>query len=163
MNADLFELPSVHCFPDTKYMGSKARVLPFIMDRMRQLRFKSAFDAFSGSGCVSYALKEEGKQVFSNDFLSFCFHTARATVENSAATLSDGDVKMLCRENPDAGSFVARTLRQPVFQRNGLPVSGQFAGEHWEAGPVQGIAGFGRWEPRGDEKTATGVVHLHGA
>jgi DNA adenine methylase len=93
-------------FPDTKYMGSKRALLPFIMRHVSKLEFQSVLDAFSGSACVSYQLKKAGKRVFSNDFLHFAFHTARATVENSATRLTQDDLRLLLTASPAAGTFI---------------------------------------------------------
>ncbi|HAL91608.1 MAG TPA: hypothetical protein DCM68_01110, partial [Verrucomicrobia bacterium] len=43
---------ATHEFPETKYMGSKQRLLPFILKHISSLKFRSFLDAFSGSGCV---------------------------------------------------------------------------------------------------------------
>ena len=102
-------------FPDTKYMGSKQRLLPFIIKHLSGLRFASALDAFSGSGCVAYALKKQGARVFTNDFLTFCFHTARAAVENNNVLLSSDDVQVLTRANRDAPTFVRDTYKDLYF------------------------------------------------
>jgi DNA adenine methylase len=102
-------------FPDTKYMGSKQRLLPFIMKHVSTLRPRSVLDAFSGSGCVAYALKKSGAQVYANDFLTFCFHTARATVENNSVQLTSDDVQALMRSNPAAPTFVRDTYKDLFF------------------------------------------------
>jgi DNA adenine methylase len=102
-------------FPDTKYMGSKQRLLPFIIKHISGLRFSSALDAFSGSGCVAYALKRSGARVYANDFLTFCFHIARATVENDNALLSGEDRQMLLSVNPNAPTFIRDTYENLFF------------------------------------------------
>ena len=48
-------------YPQLRFMGSKFRLLPWINDVLSDLRFETALDAFSGSGCVSYLLKTMGK------------------------------------------------------------------------------------------------------
>ncbi len=102
-------------FPATKYMGSKQRLLPFIIKNIANLRFTKALDAFSGSGCVAYALKKHGARVYANDFLTFCFHTARATVENDKVQLSREDVQALVRPNPNAPTFIRDTYTNLFF------------------------------------------------
>jgi adenine-specific DNA methylase len=49
-----------------------------------ELDFRTALDAFSGSGCVSYLLKSMGKEVHANDFLNFCTVLAQATSKTRA-------------------------------------------------------------------------------
>lgn len=102
-------------FPETKYMGSKQRLLPFILKHLAKLKFNSALDAFSGSGCVGYAIKQTGARVYANDFLNFCFQTARATVENNSTKLSEDDVSKLVRLNPTAPTFVRDTYTDLFF------------------------------------------------
>lgn len=107
--------PPCATFPETKYMGSKRRLLPFIQEQLSGVRFETVLDAFSGTGCVSYLLKQMGKQVTANDFLSFCFHTANATIENDEVTLDDEDFSRLLRPNPRASTFVRDTFRDLYF------------------------------------------------
>jgi DNA adenine methylase len=102
-------------FPETKYMGSKQVLLPFILKHVSTLRFDRVLDAFSGSGCVAYALKQQGVEVHTNDFLKFAFHIARATVENNSALLTNTDVKKLLTRNPNAGDFIQATFGSRYF------------------------------------------------
>jgi DNA adenine methylase len=111
----LLESQAKPIFPETKYMGSKQALLPFILKHISTLRFDRALDAFSGSGCVAYALKQQGAEVHANDFLKFAFHISRATVENNSTLLSDTDVKKLLTRNRNAGDFVQRTFGDRYF------------------------------------------------
>ena len=105
-------------FPDTKYMGSKQAILPFIVRHVKDLPFNTAMDAFSGSGCVAYALKKLGKRVIANDFHKFAFHIARATIENNSTTLSAEELSRLVRPNSDAGTFVRETYTDLYFNED---------------------------------------------
>ena len=102
-------------FPATKFMGSKQRILPFIMRHVDGLKSENVLDAFSGSGCVAYAFKRLGVQVHANDFLSFAFHIARATVQNNATRLTEEDVRDLLKPNRNAGSFIQDTFGSLYF------------------------------------------------
>jgi DNA adenine methylase len=102
-------------FPETKYMGSKQRLLPFILKHLAKVKFNSALDAFSGSGCVGYAIKQTGARVYANDFLNFCFQTARATIENNSTKLTEEDVGKLVRPNTSAPTFVRDTYKDLFF------------------------------------------------
>ena len=42
--------PKVSAYPELRYMGSKARLLPWIHDTLNQFDFESALDPFSGTG-----------------------------------------------------------------------------------------------------------------
>jgi adenine-specific DNA methylase len=96
-------------------MGSKQTLLPFILRHISSLRFNRVLDAFSGSGCVAYALKQHGAEVHTNDFLKFAFHISRATVENNSAFLDDDDVDALLRPNRSAQNFIERTFAGLYF------------------------------------------------
>jgi DNA adenine methylase len=102
-------------FPDTKYMGSKQRLLPFILKHIVALQPRSVLDAFSGSGCVAYGLKKSGARVVANDFLTFCFHIARATVENESIILTCNDLQALMQTNSSAPTFVRDTYQGLFF------------------------------------------------
>lgn len=103
-------------------MGSKQALLPFILEHLSKFRMDRALDAFSGSGCVSYALKERGVEVHANDFLQFACHIARATVQNNSIQLSDDDVSVLLEPNRLAGRFIQETFGKLYFdeQDNGF-------------------------------------------
>jgi DNA adenine methylase len=102
-------------FPETKYMGSKRRLLPFILKHFAALKFSSVLDAFSGSGCVGYALKQAGAKVLANDFLHFCFHVARATIENNSTLLEEEDIQNLLKPARSAPTFVRDTYKDLFF------------------------------------------------
>jgi len=102
-------------FPDTKYMGSKQSLLPFIMGHMAKLEFSSALDAFSGSGCVGYAMKQLGRRVIANDFMKVAYHTAKATIENNRVRLAEADLEFLLRPNPAAPRFITETFTGLYF------------------------------------------------
>src|SRR5579862_116807 len=121
-------LPFIHEFPETKYMGSKQRLLPFILKHLSKLKFNSALDAFSGSACVGYAIKEMGVQVYANDFLRFCYHTARATIENNATLLTEEDVNKLVGRNASAQTFVRDTFKDLYFNES----DSEFLDDLWE-------------------------------
>lgn len=94
--------------PDTRYMGSKRKLLPSLEAIFRQLKFETALDAFSGTSSVAYLLKKLGKSVHTNDYLRFNFHIAKALIENSRIKLSDADVKELIQVNADRETFIER-------------------------------------------------------
>jgi DNA adenine methylase len=102
-------------FPETKYMGSKQGLLPFILHHISSLRFERVLDAFSGSGCVAYALKQRGAEVHANDFLKFAYHIGRSTIENNSLVLSDSDIASLLKRNRAAQDFIERTFANRYF------------------------------------------------
>jgi DNA adenine methylase len=105
-------------FPGTRYMGSKYRVLPFIWDAVKELHFDSVFDAFSGSACVSYMFKQQGKRVISNDFMQFAYHFSKSLIENQEVILTEKDKKLLLSPNKKADSFISETFAGMYFTDN---------------------------------------------
>jgi DNA adenine methylase/adenine-specific DNA-methyltransferase len=108
--------PRAERYPALRFMGSKHRLLPWLREILDGLAFRSALDAFSGSGCVSYLMKTMGKQVWANDFLRFAADLSRATVANSAVTLSADEVNALCHPNGATDSYIERTFRGIFFE-----------------------------------------------
>lgn len=108
-------LTRVSLFPRLRYMGSKYRVAPYLVDVLAELPFSSALDAFSGSGVVAYALKALGKQITANDFLNFSAAVARATVENSRVLLEAEEIERIVGPPADDRDFIRRTFRGLYF------------------------------------------------
>ncbi|MBT3363114.1 MAG: Dam family site-specific DNA-(adenine-N6)-methyltransferase [Chloroflexi bacterium] len=102
-------------FPGTRFMGSKYSVLPFIWQCVKDLRFESVLDAFSGSSCVSYMFKRSGKRVISNDFMHFTYHFANALIENSDHVISNPETQMLVSPNNSASTFISDTFQGLYF------------------------------------------------
>lgn len=103
-------------FPGTRYMGSKYKMLPFLWDSIKDLDFKTAIDAFSGSGCVSYMLKQKGIEVYSNDFMAFSASITKALIENSSIKITPEDTKLLLKKNKSAGDFISKTFEGLYFE-----------------------------------------------
>jgi DNA adenine methylase len=96
-------------------MGSKQALLPWIMGHLNRLSYKTALDAFSGSACVSHAMKTHGVRVIANDMLQFAYHTAKATIENNHIQLTSEDLKILLKRNRKAPTFIQDTFRDLYF------------------------------------------------
>ena len=60
----------VSCYPPTRFMGSKSKLLSQIWAIASQFEFETAVDLFSGSGIVGYMFKAQGKSVISNDYMA---------------------------------------------------------------------------------------------
>jgi len=113
-------------------MGSKHRLLPWIHGVFSGLKFKTAVDAFSGSGCVAYLLKAMGKSVTTNDFLLFAHHLANALTANPGVLLPKTDLEMLLGRNVRVDGFIASTFRGIFFQATDL----RFLDNTWANIPV---------------------------
>jgi DNA adenine methylase len=96
-------------------MGSKQELLNFIWETAKTLRFETVLDAFSGSGCVAYMFKLQGKGVTANDYLQYAYHIANATIANNREELSDDDLSTLLKANRRRRSFIQRTFKGLYF------------------------------------------------
>ncbi len=91
-----FELaPVTFRFPSTRYQGSKLKLVEWIWQNIKHLRFETALDAFGGTGCVAYMLKTKNKEVTYNDILRFNHYIGLALIENDKETLSSDDLRLL--------------------------------------------------------------------
>ena len=106
-----------HQYPETRFMGSKKRLLPAIEELTQLVDPGTVMDPFAGSGCVSYMFKASGRRVIAGDLLKFSFHWVNATVANSGSTLAPHEVERLIAPNPKATDFIQRTFRDLYFTR----------------------------------------------
>jgi adenine-specific DNA-methyltransferase len=113
-------LSRVARYPRLRFMGSKYRVMPHLLNVFAGLRFDHALDAFSGSGVVAYGLKAMGARVTANDFLAFTATVARATVENPGAVLTSDDLDQLTGPAADGRDFIQRTFEGIYFPPDDL-------------------------------------------
>jgi len=100
----------IAAFPRLRYMGSKYRLIPHLVQLFDDLAPTAALDAFSGSGVVSYALKAVGAAVTANDFLAFPAVIADATVANKRTRLSAADIERVIGPPADDRDFIRRTF-----------------------------------------------------
>lgn len=109
----------------TNYIGSKQKLLDWTWEKTPS-QVDSVFDAFSGAATLGYMYKSKGLRVISNDRLRYCYHIARAIVENNFTCLSDDDIDLLLRPNPNAGTFVRDTFAGLYFGRGVHSLIDQF-------------------------------------
>jgi adenine-specific DNA-methyltransferase len=102
-------------FPRLRYMGSKYALLPHLAATFDEAGGRTALDAFSGSGVVSYLLKTQGYQVTSNDFLQFPGTITTAAVVNQATTLSAGEIERICGPAADDRDFIRTTFKDVFY------------------------------------------------
>ncbi|OQA84966.1 MAG: Modification methylase FokI [bacterium ADurb.Bin236] len=104
----------------TNFIGSKQKLVDWIWGNTPE-DAQSVLDAFSGSSVVGYMYKTKGMQVFSNDRLAYCYHAARAIVENNSTRLSEKDIEGLLKDhNSDAGTFIQKTFHGIFFHNDVL-------------------------------------------
>ncbi|MBE0539183.1 MAG: DNA adenine methylase [Ignavibacterium sp.] len=79
-------------FPTTRYQGSKRKILPWIYENVKDLKFDSVLDAFGGTASVSYLFKKMGKSVTYNDNLKFNYLIGKALIENQEVKINEKDL-----------------------------------------------------------------------
>lgn len=102
----------------SNYVGSKRRLLNHIWDAIENenIKFDSAFDAFSGSAMVSMLFKAMGKKVITNDVLTSSAITAVCLLENSSIPISKEEIHFLCtNKTDDCRSFVQDHYKNKFF------------------------------------------------
>jgi adenine-specific DNA-methyltransferase len=88
-------------FPTTRYQGSKRKILPWIYESIKDLRFTTVLDGCGGSGSASYLFKKMGKEVTYNDKLHFNYIIGKALIENSQIRFSEDDCANLINVHSD--------------------------------------------------------------
>lgn len=102
-------------YPQTRFMGSKQKLLTEIWAQASRFEFKTVLDLFSGSGVVGYMFKSYGKKVISNDYLHMSAAFSKAMIENNRTILSSEDVSFLLTDHGDQDSFVQSTFKGLYF------------------------------------------------
>ncbi len=113
-------LSRAQAFPRLRYMGSKYALLPHLERVFAQVGGRTAVDAFSGSGVVSYLMKAQGFEVTSNDFMNFAATIAQATVVNSRELLPLDVVDSICGPSADDRDFIQNKFRGLYFTPDDL-------------------------------------------
>jgi adenine-specific DNA methylase len=110
-------LKEICIFPSTRYQGSKLKIVDWIWENIKDLEFNTALDAFGGTGCVAYLLKQKGKLVTYNDLLKFNWFIALALIENDSVILSSDDIDFLVTRHKEINypSFVYDTFKGIYF------------------------------------------------
>ena len=107
-------------YPELRYMGSKTRLLPWIHSILNGLDFESAWDPFSGTGCVAYMMKAMDRRVIASDFLNFTSTVARATVENNGTHLDGKAIARLIDRTPSTHHFIEKTFNGVFYTKPDL-------------------------------------------
>ena len=82
-------------FPSTRFQGSKLKIVDWIWDAIKNLKFDSCLDAFGGTGSIGYFLKTKGKKVTYNDILKFNWYFGLALIENELVKLTQREINFL--------------------------------------------------------------------
>lgn len=89
----------IKLLPSTRYQGSKRRIVPWLFDNLRGLKFDTVLDGFGGTGSVSYLFKLMGKKIVFNDVLWSNYQSGIALIENDSVILKQNDLKFLLQPN----------------------------------------------------------------
>lgn len=101
--------------PQTQYLGSKQKLVRWITEYLPPC--DSIFDAFSGSGVVSYAFKKLGKRVICNDFLKSSYYYVHAFIENSTVRLSEKEILSLLTPNQKKDDYIEKHFSEVFYTR----------------------------------------------
>jgi len=105
--------------PSTRYQGSKRRILPWLYENLKDLKFEAVLDGFGGTGSVSFLFKLMGKKVTFNDILLSNYQTGIALIENNGVKLNENDIHYLLHENGfDYPNFIQKTFRNVYYSHN---------------------------------------------
>jgi adenine-specific DNA-methyltransferase len=107
-------------YPRIRYMGSKYKLLPHLAEVFAEVGGRTALDAFSGSGVVSYLLKRQGFAVTANDMLEFPGVLASAAVVNNSTLLTTDDVARITGPAADDRDFIRTTFAGVFFTPDDL-------------------------------------------
>lgn len=107
----------VGCFPETRYQGSKLKLLGHLIPHLTALGCESCLDAFGGTSAVSYALKEYGITATYNDVLHANYEVGLALIENSSVLLSEAAKQILLapHDSDRPVGFIERTFHDIYF------------------------------------------------
>lgn len=88
-----------HKYPTVNYIGNKLKVTEWIIENV-PVKEGVILDIFAGGCSVSYALKNAGYTVYSNDMLYSNYALAKAIIENNTVTLFDEhkDIKISAKK-----------------------------------------------------------------
>ena len=104
-------------FPQTRYQGSKLKLIDWIRLAVEDLKFDSALDAFGGTGVVSYLFKQMGKAVTYNDNLKFNYQIGLGLIENDNTRLSQDEIDSILtpRDQVTYPTFIADNFQDIFF------------------------------------------------
>ena len=102
-------------FPQTRYQGSKLKLLDWIWDSISYLDFESVGDVFGGTGAVSYMFKINLKSVIFNDIQLFNYYTGLSLIENSFSFIEYSDLDNVFSKNTQADDKVRKLFKNIYF------------------------------------------------
>lgn len=104
-------------FPSTRYQGSKQKFTDWIWQCIKDIPFHTVLDAFGGTGCISFKMKEEGKKVTYNDILPFNSIIGKALIENRSTFLTENEIEDILSINNNISypNFIEKTFKDIYY------------------------------------------------
>ena len=89
------------------FYGNKKNYLQNILDLIPP-NTKTIADLFGGTGIVSWFLKFKGYRIIANDVMRYPALRMKALVKNNSTLLDEGDLRHLCKDNPNRKDYIRR-------------------------------------------------------
>ncbi len=107
---------SEFAYPSTRYSGSKRRLLGWIWEHVKELKFDSVLDLFGGTASVSLLFKRYGKRVYYNDLFKFNQLIGKALVENKETKVTASDLERVLLLNGNGyPDFIQKNFKGIFF------------------------------------------------
>lgn len=106
---------SISDFPQTRYQGSKYKLLNWIWERISFLNFDSVIDLFGGTAAVSYLFKTKGKTVTYNDLLKSNYLIGNALIENNSVQIDEYDIQRIMNDNSNGNFKLISRLFKDIY------------------------------------------------
>jgi len=107
---------SISDFPQTRYQGSKYKLLSWIWENIKFLDFQKVADLFGGTGAVSYLMKTNDKSVVYNDLLKSNYFTGLALIENQQTKISKFELNnILERDDDDRLKIISNNFKNIYY------------------------------------------------
>ncbi|MFX0124786.1 MAG: DNA adenine methylase [Candidatus Hodarchaeota archaeon] len=100
-------------FPQTRYQGSKLKLLGWFQPIFQKVDFDTVLDAFGGTGAVSYMFKRMGKEITYNDLLISNWYIGKALIENNQKKIDPSKLRLLSKTK---NGYNYRTIIQDQFK-----------------------------------------------
>lgn len=118
-NCNLDSEKILNIVPSTRYQGSKRKILPWLYNIFKNLRFETVLDGFGGTASVSYLFKLMSKKVTFNDIMLSNFQAGIALIENNSIKLNQEDMDFLLNENGyKYPTFIQDTFKDIYYLEN---------------------------------------------
>ncbi|MBA3283722.1 MAG: DNA adenine methylase [Nitrosopumilus sp.] len=102
-------------YPTTRYQGSKRKILPWLYENLKDLKFNTVLDGCGGSASVSYLFKKMNKSVTYNDNLKFNHIIGKALIENQTVIFTDEDIFNLLNSGLNAPNIISRIFNNVYY------------------------------------------------